>query len=157
MEPIACATERRTARRARRPRRRRPAAAPSFPWPFLLALLAAVEVVRYGTTSPGLHRPLRGYLARESTVFIPPSLDASHQRRLSINLGGGDCEWTPPDYEGVEELDLHKTAIVGFPSGDKRMIFVQMEALTGLRECVVVVVRRAACPVRARARPPRSR
>jgi hypothetical protein len=31
----------------------------------------------------------------------------------------------------LEDIDFYKTMVVGFPSGDKRMTFVQMEALTG--------------------------
>lgn len=42
--------------------------------------------------------------------------------------------WQPPIYDVPETMDFHKTIIAGYPSGDKRMIFVQMEALTGLRE-----------------------
>lgn len=34
-------------------------------------------------------------------------------------------------HEVPDNLDLYKTLIAGFPSGDKRMTFVQMEALTG--------------------------
>lgn len=53
-------------------------------------------------------------------------------RGLSLNLGGGDCEWKEPLAVVPEEIDLFKTLLVGFPSGDKRMAYVQMEALTGL-------------------------
>lgn len=28
-------------------------------------------------------------------------------------------------------IDFHKTVVVGFPSGDKRLTYMQMEALTG--------------------------
>ena len=55
-------------------------------------------------------------------------------RSLTIDLGNGLCEWQPPIYDIPEEIDFYKTAIVGFPSGDKRMIFVQMEALTNWGE-----------------------
>lgn len=54
------------------------------------------------------------------------------QRSLSTYLGNGDCEWTEPIKIVPDELDLWKTLLVGFPSGDKRMAYVQMEALTGL-------------------------
>ena len=64
-------------------------------------------------------------------LYIPPGLDINQQRRLSLNLGGGACKWTPPNYTVPPDLDFHKTIIAGFPSGDKRMIFTQMEALTG--------------------------
>ena len=37
----------------------------------------------------------------------------------------------PPEYEIPESIDFFKTIIAGFPSGDKRLTFVQMEALTG--------------------------
>ena len=57
-------------------------------------------------------------------------------RKLSINLGDGQCEWRPalqytdtgfPTYQ-----NLTKTIIAGYPSGDKRLTFVQLEGLTGL-------------------------
>lgn len=50
---------------------------------------------------------------------------------MSLDLGSGNCKWQPPQYDVPETLDFHKTIITGFPSGDKRMIFTQMEALTG--------------------------
>ena len=37
----------------------------------------------------------------------------------------------PPSYEVPEDIDFYKTIIAGFPSGDKRLAFIQMEALTG--------------------------
>ena len=63
-------------------------------------------------------------------LYIPPGLDTLTQRRLSLNLGNGACKWSPPNYTVPPDLDFHKTVIAGFPSGDKRMIFTQMEALT---------------------------
>ena len=51
-----------------------------------------------------------------------------------VYLGGGDCLWLPPVYDVPAEIDLHKTIIAGYPSGDKRVIFIQMEALTGWRK-----------------------
>ncbi|KAL7486080.1 hypothetical protein ACHAW6_011678 [Cyclotella cf. meneghiniana] len=65
---------------------------------------------------------LRAYLSRGNTV----------RRGLSLNLGGGDCIWEPPASTVSPDIDFHKLLIAGFPSGDKRMTFVQMEALTGL-------------------------
>lgn len=53
-------------------------------------------------------------------------------RRLSVNLGGGKCIWSPPIYDVPNDLNFTKLLIAGYPSGDKRMTFVQMEALTGL-------------------------
>jgi len=108
-----------------------------FPWPFLLLMLAVIEVVRYTITLPRLSHNLRGEnnYYTNNQVHISPSLDVANQRqnrKLSIDLGGGNCKWTPPTYDVDEELDFHKTLIAGFPSGDKRMIFLQMEALTGL-------------------------
>ena len=41
------------------------------------------------------------------------------------------CKWEPPEYDIPDEIDWYKTVVVGFPSGDKRMAFMQMEALTG--------------------------
>lgn len=81
-------------------------------------------------------------------IYIPPSLDIDAQRRLgtkqdrrlaqSINLGDGKCKWQPPRYEVPETIDFYKTLIAGFPSGDKRMIWLQMEALAGWREFRIV-------------------
>ena len=62
---------------------------------------------------------------------IPSTLDLQSQRQLSLNLGGGNCKWQPPSYDVPTDIDFYKTIIAGFPSGDKRMIFMQMEALTG--------------------------
>ena len=53
-------------------------------------------------------------------------------RKLSLDLGGGKCKWTPPIYNVPDNIEFTKTIIAGFPSGDKRLTFVQMEALTGL-------------------------
>jgi len=52
-------------------------------------------------------------------------------RHLSIDYGDGTCKWQPPFYEVPGYINFHKTVIVGYPSGDKRMTEVQMEALTG--------------------------
>ena len=56
---------------------------------------------------------------------------AKVDRRLSKNLGNGACKWQPPTYEVPEEIDFTKTIIAGFPSGDKRLVYIQLEALTG--------------------------
>ncbi|KAL9178303.1 hypothetical protein ACHAXT_001731 [Thalassiosira profunda] len=53
------------------------------------------------------------------------------ERKLSLNLGNGNCKWQPPTYEVPEEIDFQKTLVAGYPSGDKRMVFLQMEALSG--------------------------
>eukprot|EP00584_Thalassiosira_punctigera_P017367 CAMPEP_0172548244 /NCGR_PEP_ID=MMETSP1067-20121228/17578_1 /TAXON_ID=265564 ORGANISM="Thalassiosira punctigera, Strain Tpunct2005C2" /NCGR_SAMPLE_ID=MMETSP1067 /ASSEMBLY_ACC=CAM_ASM_000444 /LENGTH=588 /DNA_ID=CAMNT_0013335439 /DNA_START=104 /DNA_END=1870 /DNA_ORIENTATION=+ len=107
-----------------------------------VVLLATVAVIRNEILSPLLYQTLRGntryapssdsiYIARE--IYVPGSLDADSARRLSnsLNLGGGNCQWKPPTYEVPEELDFQKTFVAGYPSGDKRMAFLQMEALAG--------------------------
>ena len=43
-------------------------------------------------------------------VYIPPDLDPQSQRRLSLNLGNGNCQWQPPVYEVPNELDFHKVS-----------------------------------------------
>lgn len=53
-------------------------------------------------------------------------------RGLSINLGNGTCEWEAPIYDVPVDTNFFKTLVAGYPSGDKRLTFVQMEALTGL-------------------------
>ena len=68
-------------------------------------------------------------LTRNGLIFTPLDIPS---RRLSINLGNGTCRWTPPIYDVPENITFQKTLIAGFPSGDKRLTFIQMEALTGL-------------------------
>jgi hypothetical protein len=98
----------------------------------LFGLVAIFTLVKDEISTPLLYRTLRGETNyRNTDIFIPRSLDADSQRRLSLNLGGGMCKWQPPVYNVPAEIDFHKTIITGFPSGDKRMIFIQMEALTG--------------------------
>ena len=58
--------------------------------------------------------------------------DTELSRELSINLGNGQCEWTPAIFDVPTDETFFKTLIAGYPSGDKRLTFVQMEALTGL-------------------------
>ena len=53
-------------------------------------------------------------------------------RQLSLYLGDGKCKWEPPTYDVPDDITFTKTLIAGFPSGDKRLTFVQMEGLTGL-------------------------
>ena len=36
---------------------------------------------------------------RGKNVFIPPSMDGETSRRLSLNLGLGNCQWEAPEYE----------------------------------------------------------
>eukprot|EP00804_Cyclotella_cryptica_P003650 CCRYP_002217-RA/>CCRYP_002217-RA protein AED:0.27 eAED:0.27 QI:433/1/1/1/1/1/2/92/153 len=57
---------------------------------------------------------------------------AKSGRGLSLDLGGGNCQWKEPLAAVPAEIDFYKTLPAGFPSGDKRMAYVQMEALTGL-------------------------
>ena len=114
----------------------------------LLGLLAVFQIVRDEVSSPLLYRVLRGESSYSdiTDLYAPPSLtddsrralslDVDSQRALSLDLGGGNCKWQPPQYDVPEEIEFHKTVIAGFPSGDKRMIFIQMEALTGWREYI---------------------
>ena len=101
----------------------------------LFVVAVVVLLVGDELTSPVLSQ----YLRRQSfsavvqvqteeaaQLHIPATLDLQSQRRLSLNLGGGTCKWQPPVYEVPEEIDFYKTVIAGFPSGDKRMIFVQV-------------------------------
>jgi len=103
--------------------------------PVLLLTLAAIfGVVKEESSTPLLYHSLRGgELTITNELFVPHSLDIERQRGLSLDLGGGNCKWQPPKYAVPNEnfVDFHKTIIAGFPSGDKRMIFIQMEALTG--------------------------
>lgn len=72
-------------------------------------------------------------LKEEDALYIPSTLSGDDYRSLatSLDLGGGNCKWQPPRYEVPEEMDFYKTVVAGYPSGDKRMIWLQMEALSG--------------------------
>jgi len=95
----------------------------------LIGVATIVNMAFYEADVPLLHYSLRGGSKRQ--LYIPASLDSSAQRRLSLDLGGGACEWEPPEYNIPNNIDFFKTLIAGFPSCDKRMTFIQMEALTG--------------------------
>ncbi|KAL7428471.1 hypothetical protein ACHAXM_001315 [Skeletonema potamos] len=97
----------------------------------LMGMATIVRVAFYEAEMPLLYHSLRGNSRGKHSLYIPTSLDSSAQRRLSIDLGGGACEWQPPEYEIPNDIDFFKTLIAGFPSCDKRMTFIQMEALTG--------------------------
>ena len=102
-------------------------------------------------------------LLYDQVYFNNGLYDIPKDRYLSIDLGNGNCKWTPPlcvqfPLEDImfkmrnilgltmtafplfiryppdidENVTYFKTLIAGFPSGDKRLTFVQMEALTGL-------------------------
>ena len=77
------------------------------------------------------------YICENSERSTTSNILARTDRSLTIDLGNGNCEWQAPLYDIPEEIDFYKTAIVGFPSGDKRMIFVQMEALTNWGQYVL--------------------
>ena len=60
----------------------------------------------------------------------------SGSRKLSLNLGNGLCEWKAAiqytDEGFPSDTAFHKTIVAGYPSGDKRVAFQQLEGLTGL-------------------------
>lgn len=66
--------------------------------------------------------------------------DESYSRRLSnymsLNLGDGQCEWRAAlqwyDEGFPTDTTFKKSIIAGYPSGDKRLAFTQLEGLTGL-------------------------
>eukprot|EP00957_Ditylum_brightwellii_P134020 10218534-Ditylum_brightwellii.AAC.1 len=53
-----------------------------------------------------------------------------YNRRTHIDMGNGNCKWTPPEYESVEDEHYLKTVIAGFPSDDKILTLLQLEELT---------------------------
>lgn len=53
-------------------------------------------------------------------------------RGLSLNLGGGDCEWKAPTTQVPDEINFSKTLLVGFPSNDKHFVAAEFEGLSGL-------------------------
>ena len=93
------------------------------------------EAMAYAESASALYQPSTDEVdasTNANALYIPPSFDTiDNRRKMSLNLGGGNCQWQPPTYEVPSEINFHKTIIAGYPSGDKRMIFTQMEALTG--------------------------
>ena len=61
---------------------------------------------------------------------------SEQSRRLSLNLGDGKCEWVAAiqyrDEGFPSDQSFLKTIVAGYPSGDKRVAFLQLEGLTGL-------------------------
>jgi len=68
-------------------------------------------------------------VVRQCSIFLDMF---SNFRRLSINLGGGRCKWTPPNYQANKTTPYFKTLIAGYPGGAKRIVYSQVEGLTGL-------------------------
>ena len=71
-----------------------------------------------------------------SLLFDESLLLSLKSRRLSINLGNGECQWKAAiqyrDEGFPSTANFSKTIIAGYPSGDKRLTFTQLEGLTGL-------------------------
>lgn len=73
------------------------------------------------------------YVSLSQIIDSFDTLEALEElRELSVDLGNGKCRWTPPLYNMPANITYEKILIVGFPGGDKRLLYVQMEALTGL-------------------------
>ena len=83
-------------------------------------LVAVVLVFSFASANKNIRTTLK-----DITDFVVP-------RRLSQYFGNGQCNWTPPIYDVPAEIEFTKTLVAGYPSGDKRLTFVQMEGLTGL-------------------------
>lgn len=55
------------------------------------------------------------------------------QRQMWLYFGPGRCLWQEPR-ESIPDNEAYETLLIaGFPSGDKRVVFAQMEGLTGLK------------------------
>mmetsp|Transcript_14667 Transcript_14667/g.20937 ORF Transcript_14667/g.20937 Transcript_14667/m.20937 type:complete len:441 (+) Transcript_14667:153-1475(+) len=54
------------------------------------------------------------------------------ERTLSIDLGNGNCEWTP-SVDADQEKPLFTTLVAAYPGSGKRTAFMQFEGLTGLK------------------------
>eukprot|EP01082_Thalassiosira_pseudonana_P014238 g12977.t1 g12977 contig7:587793-589625(-) len=91
-----------------------------------LCVYALIATFNYSS----ILQPFHGSSSNRNTekVHSPSGVDGT-DRRLSLNLGGGDCEWQPPVYNVPTNIDFHKTLIAGYPSGDKRMIFYRWKLL----------------------------
>ncbi|KAL7540830.1 hypothetical protein ACHAWF_006793 [Thalassiosira exigua] len=105
-----------------------------------LGTMSILTLIEYERSVPLLSHALRARRtfadsgdadARDRGYDLPNSVHAGDRRRMSLDLGGGACKWEPPAYDVPEGLDFHKTIVAGFPSGDKRVVYLQMEALSG--------------------------
>lgn len=74
---------------------------------------------------------ISGCMVLNSVFHSRRTRRSQENRQLSLDLGNGNCKWQPPLYEVPDDIEFYKTIIAGYPSGDKRLTFVQMEALTG--------------------------
>ena len=69
-----------------------------------------------------------------AAVLIPS--DSYSARRFLVgnaaNNGSEECLglWEPANHEIPEDIEWFRTLVVGFPSGDKRLAFMQLEGLT---------------------------
>ncbi|KAL7488015.1 hypothetical protein ACHAW6_013617 [Cyclotella cf. meneghiniana] len=95
-----------------------------------LMFMSAIIVYSIGNRSNDWKSRMLRYI-ESPTLHVPSSVDEDSRRGLTINLGGGECLWEAPIYDVPANMNFYKTLIAGYPSGDKRMIFQQMEALTG--------------------------
>ena len=70
-------------------------------------------------------------------AFPTASAPVSSQRSLLISsenareLQTSSCVWKPPNHNIPNDIEWYKTVVAGYPSGDKRLTFMQLEALTG--------------------------
>jgi len=65
-------------------------------------------------------------------LFLINTYNIPNAHRLSLDLGDGNCKWTPPVYEPNNTATYFKTLITGYPGGAKRLVYVQMEGLVAL-------------------------
>eukprot|EP00956_Cyclotella_meneghiniana_P035264 scaffold113083_cov38-Cyclotella_meneghiniana.AAC.1 len=96
-----------------------------------LCLLLAYSCTNHIRSLSSINTPTTSNTKNKVKLHIPSGLDYGRRRSLSLNLGEGNCLWQPPVEVIPTTIDFHKTVVVGFPSGDKRLTYMQMEALTG--------------------------
>ena len=76
----------------------------------IVTLLAAVAIL---VVDEELNSLRGGFVnSRTSSRLL-----AKNGRGLSLDLGGGDCEYKEPIPVVPVEIDFHKTLLAGFPSG----------------------------------------
>lgn len=95
----------------------------------LLLLCALQSLLQYTPKSQNHGGVENG--SKFNLLYLPSLLLAS-LRTLSLNLGGGKCQWTAPDYTPNATKQIFKTLVAGFPGGSKRSVITQIEALTGV-------------------------
>mmetsp|Transcript_15138 Transcript_15138/g.21597 ORF Transcript_15138/g.21597 Transcript_15138/m.21597 type:complete len:417 (-) Transcript_15138:9-1259(-) len=95
----------------------------------LILCLVVAGIFQIGGRSFDLHKLKQKWLANETRTENKDEWEP--ERTLSIDLGNGNCKWTPP-VDADQDRPLFMTLIAAYPGSGKRTAFMQLEGLTGV-------------------------